>query len=50
MGNKALALKYRPKTFDEVSEQQEIVSILQNQIATDSVRGAYCFVGAAGYH
>ena len=48
MGNKSLALVYRPKTFDEVTEQQEIVSILQNQIATDSVRGAYCFVGAAG--
>ena len=48
MGNKSLALVYRPKIFDEVTEQQEIVSILQNQIATDSVRGAYCFVGAAG--
>jgi len=48
MGNKSLALVYRPKKFDEVTEQQEIVSILQNQIDTDSVRGAYCFVGAAG--
>lgn len=46
--NKSLAVQYRPTKWSEVTEQKEIVHILQQQIASNSVRGAYCFVGAAG--
>lgn len=46
--NKSLAVIYRPKQFSDVVEQSEIVTILENQIANNDVKGAYCFVGAAG--
>lgn len=46
--SKSLALVYRPKTWNEVTEQREIVTILQNQIESGDIKGAYCFVGAAG--
>ena len=46
--NKSLAVQYRPTKWEDVTEQKEIVHILQQQIASNSVRGAYCFVGAAG--
>ena len=45
---KSLAIKYRPKTFDDVSEQSSIKIILEQQIVSGDIRGAYCFVGAAG--
>ena len=48
MNNKSLAVEYRPRRFDDVVEQSEIVTILRQQISSESVRGAYCFVGAAG--
>ena len=46
--SKSLATFYRPKSFDEVTEQSEIVSILRNQIESGDIKGGYCFVGAAG--
>lgn len=46
--SKSLAIKYRPKTFDEVSEQSAIKMILEQQIKNREIKGAYCFVGAAG--
>lgn len=44
----ALALKYRPKEFSGLTEQSAIVTILLNQIETNTIKHAYLFVGAAG--
>lgn len=44
----ALALKYRPKTFDDVSEQGAVKAILQNQIETNTIKHGYLFTGPAG--
>lgn len=44
----ALAVKYRPKTFSDVTEQGSIKTILENQIETYTVKHGYLFVGAAG--
>lgn len=46
--SQALAIKYRPKTFEDLTEQQAIVAILENQLSTNSVKHAYLFVGGAG--
>ena len=45
---KSLAIKYRPKTFDDVSEQDNIKIILKQQIETDTWKHAYLFCGSAG--
>lgn len=45
---KALALKYRPETFDDVVEQKAIRQILQEQVATKTHKHAYLFTGGAG--
>lgn len=45
---RALALKYRPKNFDDVVEQSSTVDILKNQIASGTFKQAVLFVGAAG--
>ena len=39
---------YRPQTFADVSEQKEVIDILENQIATNTVRNCYLFVGPSG--
>lgn len=44
----ALATKYRPKTFDEVVGQENIITILRNQIKGESIRQVYLFTGGAG--
>lgn len=44
----ALATKYRPSTWDEVIEQDEIKVILKNQVSTETVKSAYLFCGPAG--
>ena len=46
--SRTLAIKYRPSTFDEVVEQDEIKTILQNQIASKDIKNAYLFIGGAG--
>ena len=46
--SKALAVKYRPTTFDDVVEQGSIKIILQEQIATGTIKNAYLFTGGAG--
>ena len=46
--SKTLAVKYRPQTWDDVVEQDEIKIILQNQLATNELNHAYLFVGGAG--
>ena len=43
-----LANKYRPKTFEDVSEQGAIKVIIENQIANNDLRNAYLFCGGAG--
>ena len=48
MAKIALAVKYRPKTFDDVVEQEAIKDILTEQIETNSFKHAYLFCGPAG--
>lgn len=45
---KALALKYRPKVFEDVVEQGSTIKILQKQLLTNSTMNCYLFVGPAG--
>ena len=46
--SEALATKYRPKTWDDVTEQGSVKIILQNQLETGEHKNAYLFVGSAG--
>lgn len=48
MAKISLAVKYRPKTFDDVVEQNAIKIILTEQIKTESFKHAYLFCGPAG--
>lgn len=48
MAKISLAVKYRPKTFDDVVEQDAIKIILTEQIKTESFKHAYLFCGPAG--
>lgn len=43
-----LAVDYRPRTFEELCEQESIVNILQYQIDEDCPKNAYLFTGPAG--
>ena len=43
-----LAVKYRPKTFDDVVEQGPVKQILQEQLANNSHKNCYLFTGGAG--
>ena len=44
----SLATKYRPKTFDDVTEQSSVVKILEQQIITKSFSNTYIFCGKTG--
>lgn len=44
----SLYRKWRPKTFDEISGQQHITSILKKQCANNRVSHAYLFCGTRG--
>ena len=44
----SLAIKYRPKTFSDVTEQESIKIILQQQLKSNSIQHCYLFVGGAG--
>ena len=46
--SKSLAIKYRPTTFEGLTEQSGVVKILTNQIETNTIKHGYLFVGAAG--
>lgn len=48
MAKQTLAVKYRPKTFDDVVEQSAIKDILMDQIATKTFQHSYLFCGPAG--
>ena len=45
---KSLAIKYRPKTFDDVVEQDNIKIILTQQLKTGTFKNSYLFTGGAG--
>lgn len=44
----SLAIQYRPKSWDEVVEQDEIKRILKNQLSNGDIKNSYLFVGGAG--
>lgn len=48
MSKIALALKYRPKTFEDVTEQNAVKATLMNQLKTNTIKNCYLFTGAAG--
>lgn len=48
MASKALAIKYRPETWDDVVEQSSTKIILQQQLEAGEVKHAYLFCGSAG--
>lgn len=48
MSKMALALKYRPKTFDDVVEQDAIKLTLKHQLVTNTIKNCYLFTGPAG--
>lgn len=48
MASKALAIKYRPKTWNDVTEQNSTKIILQQQLESGEVKNAYLFCGPAG--
>lgn len=48
MAKQTLAVKYRPRIFDDVVEQQSIKDILVDQIITGTFQHSYLFCGPAG--
>lgn len=48
MASQSLAVKYRPQSFDDMTEQGAIKSILTNQINTKTFKHGYLFTGPAG--
>lgn len=48
MARQPLAVKYRPKNFDDMTEQSAIKDILTNQINTKTFQHGYLFTGPAG--
>ena len=45
---KSLAVKYRPKTFDDVIEQDAVKVILQQQLESGNIHSAMLFCGPSG--
>ena len=48
MAQQSLAVKYRPMSFNDMTEQSAIKDILENQIKTNSFQNGYLFTGPAG--
>lgn len=44
----SLAVKYRPRTFDEIVGQSAISDILKRQIETGHIKNSYLFAGSSG--
>lgn len=44
----SLAVKYRPQTWDDVTEQESIKIILTQQLQSGNIQHAYLFCGGAG--
>ena len=43
-----LAQKYRPNTFEDIVEQDEVKNKLQEEIETNTLKNAYLFIGNSG--
>lgn len=48
MAKESLAVKYRPKVFEDMTEQGAIKDILMNQLDTKTFQHGYLFTGPAG--
>ena len=48
MAKMSLSVRYRPKTFEDMTEQSAIKDILENQIKTKTFQHGYLFTGPAG--
>lgn len=48
MAKESLAVKYRPKVFEDMTEQSAIKDILMNQLKTKTFQHGYLFTGPAG--
>lgn len=48
MTMKSLAIKYRPSTWDDVTEQNSTKVILQQQLGSGEIKNVYLFCGPAG--
>lgn len=48
MATKSSAIKYRPRTWEDVTEQSSTKIILQQQLESGEVKNAYLFCGPAG--
>lgn len=48
MAKQSLAVKYRPTSFNDMTEQSAIKDILENQIKTKTFQHGYLFTGPAG--
>lgn len=48
MAKESLAVKYRPKVFEDMTEQSAIKDILVNQLETKTFQHGYLFTGPAG--
>lgn len=46
--NTSLAVKYRPHTFEDVVGQDNVVTILLNQLSNENSKQGYLFTGGAG--
>lgn len=44
----SLAVKYRPKCWEDVTEQTVVKDILENQVRTKTMQSAYLFTGPSG--
>ena len=48
MASQTLSVRYRPRDWDSLVEQEYVKVILQNQINTNTIKNAYLFCGGAG--
>lgn len=48
MAQESLAVKYRPKVFEDMTEQSAIKDILMNQLETKTFQHGYLFTGPSG--
>ena len=48
MAQQSLAVKYRPMSFNDMTEQSAIKDILENQIKTKTFQNGYLFTGPSG--
>ena len=44
----SLAVRYRPRNFEDVVSQNSVIKILQRQLETGNIKNAMLFCGASG--